>query len=121
VLGAHDDWIRELRVSPGATIVASASKDMTVRLWDLYDARQVHILQSHANGADCVAFDHEGAILATGGRDCKIKLWDTASGALLHTLTSHEKPVLTLAFNPTGTMLMSGSGDNSVKLWAVGD
>ncbi|MBZ0292216.1 MAG: WD40 repeat domain-containing protein [Anaerolineae bacterium] len=115
----HDDWVRDVQVNPVDTQwIASASKDMTVRLW--HRTQQRILLHAHDNGADRVRFSPDGSLLVTSGRDNLIKFWKAKTGEAVGQIAAHEKPVLALAFSPDGRILATGSGDNTVRLWAVG-
>lgn len=128
-VGAHDDWVREVALSP-AGVLASASKDMSIRLWDRSSSRaaadEAGILrrparrwQAHAGGVDALAYSLDDALLVSGGRDNCLRIWDAAIGRELATLTEHRRPVLALALHPAGGLLASGGGDNRVVLWGL--
>jgi WD40 repeat protein len=124
----HDDWVRQIRFSPRTDILASASKDGLVRLWQNGKSRPDTLILAHEGGADSLAFSPDEKLLATGGRDNLIRLWDVEkilhSGTAepqdaLATLRAHTKPVLSLSFRATGTILASAGGDNFVRLWKL--
>jgi WD40 repeat protein len=81
---AHRCWIGSLSLSPDGTILASASYDQTIKLWDL---RQVDWAQGHFYGQPIVlsghhdqsitsvSFSSDGKILASGSYDNTIRLW----------------------------------------------
>ncbi|NWF70201.1 MAG: WD40 repeat domain-containing protein [Chloroflexi bacterium] len=128
---AHDDWVRQVRFAPSSGLLASASRDMRVRLWRIAETGRPTAqaeLAAHFGGADSLAFSPDETLLATGGRDNMIRLWDVRAalargrlerGDARAALSAADKPVLTLAFNPAGTLLAAGSGDNSVRLWGL--
>jgi WD40 repeat protein len=117
----HDDWVRDLAISPDGQRLATASKDGRVRLFDVETGTRTTLLDGHEGGVDSVTFSPDGALLATGGRDQMIKLWDIRSVPTepVARINGHTRPILTLAFNPTGSLLVSGSGDNTCRLWGV--
>ena len=128
-LGGHDDWVREIALSP-AGCLASASKDMSIRLWDIDSPlpsaaepanRRQHKRRwkAHAGGVDALAFSLDGSLLVSGGRDNRLRIWEAKTGRELVALVEHRRPVLALAIHPAGGLLASGSGDNRVILWAV--
>lgn len=116
-LRGHRDWIGRIAWSPDGRMLASPSKDETVRLWDAKTGGCMRTLEGHAGEVYGVAFDPAGRTLASGARDTTAKLWDVASGWLLLTLEGHKGPVFSVAFDATGRTLASGSADNTIKLW----
>jgi len=67
-------------------ILASASSDQTVKLWDVQTGACRHTLQGHTNLVWSVAFSPDGRTLASGSQDETIKLWDVQTGQSLKTL-----------------------------------
>ena len=106
----------------GSGLLASASRDMTARIWQVEQVEQGEqrlMLRAHFNGADSVSFSPDGHLLATGGRDHLVKIWDVRTAQLVKSIEAHERPVLSVAFSPDGRWLASGSGDNVVRLWGI--
>lgn len=81
-LRGHADTIWCLSYSPDDTLLASASADGTVRLWEVNTGLPVMILpRSHANWVWCLDWSPDGSMLATGGSDARILIWDAAEAA----------------------------------------
>lgn len=100
-------------------ILASASDDESIKLWDLSLGKCLKTFLGHTNWIQSVTFNPNGQTIATGSRDCTIKLWDAATGECLQTLAEHTDRVKSVAFHPHGRLLISGSDDQTVKLWEV--
>jgi WD40 repeat protein len=113
--------------SPDGRLLATASWDRTIRLWDLTDPRhprQVATLTGHQGPVRTVAFAPRGPVLATGSDDRTIRLWDLTDRShprQLATLTGYQATVRSVAFSPDGTLLASGSEDHTERLWKITD
>ena len=99
------------------SLLASASDDKTVRLWDPSSGQQLNMLTGHSGWVPSVAFNHDGSLLASGSNENTVRLWNPSSGQQLNTLTSHSGFPTSLAFNHDGSLLASGSYDGTVQLW----
>jgi WD40 repeat protein len=97
------------------TLIASASRDKTVRLWDVKAGAGLAVLP---HGADVygVAFIPDGTRLATACRDNTIRLWDVATREEVAELRGHADYVHAVAFSPDGARLASASGDFTVRM-----
>jgi uncharacterized caspase-like protein len=100
-------------------MLASASRDHTIKLWDVASGREIRTLSGHSSAVASVAFSPDGRTLASGSGDHTIKLWDVASGREIRTLSGHSDVVWSVAFSPDGRTLASASWDHTIKLWDV--
>ena len=98
-------------------MLASASDDKMVKLWDTATGKEIKTLSGHTDGVWGVSFSPDSKMLASASRDNTVKLWDTATGKEIKTLTGHTSTVLGVSFSPDGKILASASADNTVKLW----
>ncbi|OJJ65577.1 hypothetical protein ASPBRDRAFT_201704 [Aspergillus brasiliensis CBS 101740] len=116
-LEGHSGWVYSVAFSGDGQLLASGSKDSTIKLWDAATGTLKHTLEGHSWSVTSVAFSNNGQLLASGSDDSTIKLWDTATGALKHTLEGHSEMVHSVAFSNNGQLLASGSYDKTIKLW----
>ncbi len=99
-------------------ILASASDDKTIRLWNVQTLTECDVLLGHTQQVKTVAFHPQlDNILASGSRDRTIKLWDIQTREAIQTLTSHEQAVNALVFSGDGKLLISGGADKKINLW----
>ena len=116
-LEKHSKWIRCLAFSPDGTILASASDDKTVILWNLKTYAPPHILRGHNGWIWSVSFSPDGKILASGSDDKTVKLWNVETGEPITILEGHKDWVWSVSFSPNGKYIASCGADGIINIW----
>jgi WD40 repeat protein len=111
----HEALINGVAFSRDGKILASASRDKTVKLWRT-DGTLITTLP-HEDGVNGVVFSPDGKTIASASSDKTVKLWRT-NGTLITTL-QHEAPVNGVAFKPDSKAIASAGSDKTVKLWRI--
>lgn len=117
--------IRCCEWSPCGTMIASASFDGTVVVWETQDNSlrrwvQIATLEGHENEVKSVGWSCDGSWLATCGRDKKVWVWEKIVGGDFECsgmLDGHTQDVKFVKWHPNLNVLFSASYDDTVKIW----
>ena len=125
---------------PEDTLLASASLDQTIRIWDfsrlkeksmqkqgsrpneIFGGTEVevkHIIEGHEKGVNWVAFHPTMKVVASGADDKTIKLWRLSGNKHweMDTLKGHANNVSCVLFHPRMEILLSNSEDKTLRIW----
>ncbi|OBT75403.1 hypothetical protein VF21_05711 [Pseudogymnoascus sp. 05NY08] len=116
-LEGHSDGVRDVAFSHDGQLLASASSDRTVRLWNPATGAELQKLESHSGEVMSVIFSHDGQLLASASKDQTVRLWNPATGAELQKLKGHSDGVMAVAFSYNSQLLASASDDQTIRLW----
>lgn len=116
-LNGHKSNARGVAFSPDGNIIASASWDKTIKIWDFASRTEIRTLTGHTDWVCSVVFSPDGKTLSSGSWDRTIKQWEVSSGNEIQTLSGHTNWIWSVSYSPDGISLISGSSDRKVKQW----
>jgi WD40 repeat protein len=124
--GGLRDTIRSMAYSPDGKLVAAASKDGRIVLWDAETGKdRLHIMAHPANkdvafvAAPALAFSPDSKTLASAGSDRTIRLWNVVTAQEVGQLRAPDCSFQALTFDPSGKKLVTGGADTELLLWDV--
>jgi WD40 repeat protein len=105
----HSGIISGLGFAPSGQLLASASHDHSIRLWDFPARKKLDVLQGHLNEVMAVAFSPDGTRFASAGLDNTVRLWDAKNGQSIVVLEGLT-PRTQVAFSPNGQEIVIAYG-----------
>ena len=118
-LGPSGHTLAGLAFSPHGTLLATATFQGPLHLWDARTGAERQRLNGHSLSVAALTFSPDGGWLASSALDQTIRLWDVSAGREKATLLGHQHLVSGLAWTPDSKTLVSYSEDESLKFWDV--
>jgi WD40 repeat protein len=112
LLEGHRDRVRSVEFSPDGTLLASASRDQSVRVWDGVTGDALVTLRHNSEVRDA-SFSPDGRWVVTAA--FRAALWDPRSGLPVVRLQGHDGPVTAATFDSSGRTIVTGGVDGTVR------
>jgi WD40 repeat protein len=127
-LTGHSGSVVAVSFSPNDKLLASASRDGTVRLWLLREA-ETQTVWELGHPVLSVVFSPDGELLAAGGHGGVVGIYRVNEGKAAVEMELRNEVVQSVSFSPDGKLLAIGTGvwdererrlsTGSVKLWSL--
>lgn len=105
--------------SPDGNRVASASYDITVRIWDAADGKLLNTLNGHTHHVYDVDWSPDATMLASASVDKAVRIWNLADGQAIRIFQGHTGTVGSVSWSPDGSRVASSSADGTVRVWQI--
>jgi WD40 repeat protein len=115
---ANFDWDSKIVVTPDSKKIISASRDGTIKVWDIETRRQLFTLKGHTDWITSVAVTSNDKYLISGSKDKTLKVWDLETQSNSTTIEVYSS-VTAVAITPDGSKAISGSPGGVLKVWAL--
>ncbi|MDX2179246.1 MAG: c-type cytochrome domain-containing protein [Bryobacteraceae bacterium] len=120
-IAGHSDSIFAAAISPDATLLATASYDKLIKLWDLASGKEIRTLKDHIDAVYALEFTPDGKRLISGAADRTVKVWNSETGERLYTMGEPLDGINSIAVSPDGKRVAAGGLDKTIRIWKLGE
>jgi len=113
----HQALINDVKFSPNGRLIASASFDKSVKLWDGVTGKYIAAFRGHVSSVYQVAWSADSRLLCSGSSDSTLKVWNLKTKKILCDLPGHADEVYAVDWSPDGERVASGGKDKVLKMW----
>jgi hypothetical protein len=119
VLKGHGGSVNAVAFSHDGKLLASASSDRTIHVWDAANGADILTIKGHGSIVQSVSFSPDGLRVASSATDRTVRVWNAKTGTQLYELRGFGRPVQSIAWSPDGKQLVTGSLDGSIEIWDI--
>lgn len=105
----HNHYVMCAQFHPTEDLIASASLDQSVRIWDISGLRKKHSAPTSISFEDQMARANPNQADMFGNTDAIVKF----------VLEGHDRGVNWVSFHPTLPLIVSAGDDRLIKLWRM--
>ncbi|PXF41456.1 Phospholipase A-2-activating protein [Gracilariopsis chorda] len=116
-LRIHSADVRGVAAS-SAGVIATASRDHSVVIWDLDKNAPKKTLEGHKHFVNSLAFVGTNRLVSASG-DNTLRVWDVDSGDCIHVLKGHTASVCSVSAATEGSTVVSASWDKTARVWCT--
>jgi WD40 repeat protein/stress response protein SCP2 len=115
----HENGVKAIAISNNGKLAISASKDESVKVWDINSGTEIRTCYGHNNEVTSISFSPDDSQAISGDLDGTIILWDINTCQALHKFTTPGTEVKSVAWSPNNAYILSGHNNNIAKLWDI--
>ncbi|MHC1777551.1 MAG: caspase family protein [Lentimicrobium sp.] len=117
---SHKDKILCMAISSDGKLLATGSKDQTIKLFETTYFNELRTLPNvHSDDITSLKFSPDNKFLVSGSKDKSVILWDLGTNDDLSTFTGNLKKINAVAFSPDSKLIASGSDDGIIIVWDI--
>ncbi len=117
IFTGHLASVNAVTWSPDGKLIASASDDRFVQIFDASSGERKLIYSGHTEEVAAVAWSPNGKLIVSGSQDGTAQVWDATSGKKIFTYKGHADRVGAVSWSSDSQQIASGSEDKTVQVW----
>ena len=118
-LKGHKNKVTKIAFHPVIDLLASASEDSSIKLWDSESGEVEKTLKGHTSKINWIDFHKKGKLLASWDKGV-IKIWNVEENQWVKTIRGHEHNINSVKFLPfDDERVATWSWDKTIKIWNV--
>ncbi|PSB33706.1 WD40 repeat domain-containing protein [Stenomitos frigidus] len=113
----HNSYVSSIAWIPRQRQMVSASRDYTLRLWNVDSTQCLRVLKGHENWIRGVVVTSSGDYAISVSDDATVKQWDLKSGESQNILEAHNGDVTAIATGLDNDQVVVALSNHEVGIW----
>jgi ribosome assembly protein 4 len=113
----HQGVVNHVSFSPDGRLIASASFDRSIRIWNGIDGTLLTIFRGHVGSVYLISWSPDSRMVVSCSKDTTLKIWNVDHKRLEVNLPGHLDEVYAVDWSPDGARVASGGKDKMLKIW----
>ena len=118
-LTEHTRAIETLAFTADGSTLVSASRDTTIRLWDVETGKSNLMTTGHTEAIRTLGLFEDGKMLVSASADCTLRLWNTETQDQQLIRVKHPWSAFDFAFSQDGNTVAIGNTGGRTRLWST--
>ena len=115
----HSSYVSMAKIGSNDRTMVSASRDNTIRVWDILKRKQLACFSGHVDRITCVVITWDCCRVISAGLDKGFRIWNIKDQKEELAINAHTNWVPATAINRLGNTIATASADKSIKLWGL--
>jgi len=111
----HADWVNSIAWSPDGTMLVSASRDKTSKVFDSATGKLLITYNGHAQNVSAAVFTTDGNRVASAGDDKKVQIWTISDAKQEREIKAARSEIAGIE-NYSENKLITFSADNLIRV-----